>query len=141
MITIPVAVVRTIEAHAREAFPEECCGVLFGHAGETRRAIEARPLKNLAEEDRARRYVIDPLDLLRADEAARAQGLDLIGIYHSHPNHPAEPSEVDRSLASSWYSYLILSIVNRRPKELTAWRFDEAAGQFHPDEVLRGDEP
>ncbi len=135
------AVVKNIEAHARETFPEECCGVLLGHAEEPRRALQARPMKNVAKENRTQRYVIEPLDLLRADTAARSNGLDLIGIYHSHPNHPAEPSEFDRSRAASWYSYLILSIVDRHPKDLTAWRFDDSAKVFRPEAMDRRDEP
>lgn len=139
MISVSEAVVKDIEVHGRESFPEECCGVLLGHAGEPRRAVEARRVKNVATEDRTRRYVIDPLDLLHADNAARSRSLDLIGIYHSHPNHPAKPSEFDRSRAAGWYSYLILSIVEREPAELTAWRFDQSGGVFRSEELRRGE--
>ncbi|HYV08506.1 MAG TPA: M67 family metallopeptidase [Thermoplasmata archaeon] len=135
-IEIPKAVVRAIEDHARDAFPEECCGFLFGHADESRRVVEVRLAKNVASEDREHRYVVDPLELLHADNEARAKGLELIGIYHSHPNHPAAPSEFDRSRAASWYSYLILRIVDRQPRELTAWLFDEGTRRFEPDEVV-----
>jgi len=138
---VPTGVVKNIEAHARETFPEECCGVLYGHAEEPRHVVEAHPMKNVAEENRTRRYLIDPLDLLHADAAARSMNLDLIGIYHSHPNHPAEPSEFDRSRAASWYSYLILSIVDRHPKDLTAWRFDDSANVFRSEAIDRRDEP
>ena len=136
MIEIPRTVVRAIEEHARAAFPEECCGFLLGSATEPRRLVEARRAKNTAPEDRARRYVIDPLELLHTDEEARAKHLDLIGIYHSHPNHPAAPSEFDRSRAANWYSYVILSIRDRRPGDLTAWRFDESGRRFEPEEIV-----
>lgn len=136
MIELPKTVVRTIEDHAREAFPEECCGFLIGHSEEPRRAIESRRAKNVASENRTRRYEIDPLELLRADDAARAMLCDLIGIYHSHPNHPAVPSEFDRSRATSWFSYVILSVVDRLPKDLTAWRFDDTTQTFR-SEALR----
>jgi proteasome lid subunit RPN8/RPN11 len=92
----------------------------------------------VATEDRFRRYVIDPLELLHADDEARDRGLDLIGIYHSHPNHPAAPSEFDRSRATPWYSYVILSIVDRKPREIAAWRFDDSTKRFEPEELLRG---
>src|SRR3989449_8770122 len=81
--------------------------------------------------------MVDPLELLRADDAARKRGLDLIGIYHSHPNHPAVPSEFDRSRATPWYSYVILSIVDREPQELAAWRFDESTKRFEREEMVR----
>src|SRR5205823_732579 len=93
VIEITAAVFRAMEGHAREAFPEECCGFLLGRLSEPRRVEEAKRAKNVAVADRSRRYEIDPLELLHADDDARARGLDLVGIYHSHPNHPAAPSE------------------------------------------------
>ncbi|HEX9340893.1 MAG TPA: M67 family metallopeptidase [Thermoplasmata archaeon] len=135
-IGIPKAVVRAIEDHARDAFPEECCGFLLGHSGEPRRTVESLRAKNAASEDREHRYVVDPLELLRADDEARAHGHELIGIYHSHPNHPAVPSEFDRLRAASWYSYVILRIVDREPKEMTAWVFDDATKRFVSEAIL-----
>ena len=87
-------------------------------------------------ESRSRRYVIDPLELLHADDDARKKSLDLIGVYHSHPDHPAEPSEYDRSRAASWLSYVIVSVADRHPKDVTAWRFDEATGSFRREEIV-----
>jgi proteasome lid subunit RPN8/RPN11 len=133
MIEIPSTLVRKIEAHAQEAFPEEGCGFLIGFSGKPRRVLEMRRARNIASEDRRRRYRVDPLELLHADDDARKQGLDLIGIYHSHPNHPAVPSEFDRSHAASWYTYVILGIDDREPRDLTAWRFDDAAERFKPE--------
>jgi proteasome lid subunit RPN8/RPN11 len=138
VIEIPVRVIRDIEGHAREAFPEECCGFLIGHEGEPRRVLEARRAKNMATEDRVRRYVIDPLELLHTDGEARGRGLDVVGIYHSHPNHPAAPSEFDRSRATPWYTYVILSIVDRKPREMTAWRFDDSMKRFQPEDLIHG---
>lgn len=135
MIEIPKAVVAAIGRHARESFPEECCGFLIGQAKEPRRIVEARRAKNVAEENRGRRYRVDPLELLHADEDARARRLDLIGIYHSHPNHPAIPSEYDTAQAASWYTYIIQGVVEREPRELTAWRFDETARRFEREDL------
>lgn len=135
-IEIATEAVRAIEDHARETFPEECCGFLLGHAGGSRRVVGSWRAKNVAPEDRPRRYAIDPLELLRADDEARKKGLDVVGIYHSHPNHPAAPSEFDRSRGTSWYSYLILRVVERQPKELTAWVFDERTARFLPEELV-----
>jgi len=135
-IEVPKAVVRAIEDHARDTFPEECCGFLLGHAGDPRRIVDSRRAKNTASEDREHRYVVDPLALLHTDNEARAKGLELIGIYHSHPNHPAAPSEFDRSRAAGWYSYLILRIADGEPEELTAWVFGEKTRRFEPDEIV-----
>jgi len=99
--------------------------------------IEARRGKNIATEDRARRYVVDPIEMLHVDDEARTKGMDLIGIYHSHPNHPAVPSEFDRSRATPWYTYVILSIVDRQPQEVAAWRFDESTKRFEREEIVR----
>ena len=71
------------------------------------------------------------------DDDARTKGMDLIGIYHSHPNHPAVPSEFDRSRAAPWYTYVILSIVDREPQEVAAWRFDESTKRFEREEMVR----
>jgi proteasome lid subunit RPN8/RPN11 len=100
--------------------------------------LEARRAKNVATEDRVRRYVVDPLELLHADDDARGRSLDVVGIYHSHPNHPAAPSEFDRSRATPWYTYLIVSIVDREPREMTAWRFDDSTKRFESEELSHG---
>ena len=136
MIQIGRAVVRRIEDHARDAFPEECCGFLLGSAARHRQVVDARPAKNVAADNRTRRYEIDPIALLRVDDVARAKSLDLVGIYHSHPNHPAEPSEFDRSRASGWYSYVILKIEEGTPAEMTCWRFDTTKDQFEPETIV-----
>ena len=135
-IEMPRAIVRSIEDHARDAYPEEGCGFLLGRMSEPRRAVESRRARNIATEDRSRRYTIDPLELLRADDDARKKRLDLIGIYHSHPDHPAAPSEYDRSRAAGWLSYVIVSVVDREPKEVTAWQFDETTRRFRPEAIV-----
>lgn len=128
--------VRAIEDHAIESLPEEGCGFLLGSATEPRRVVEAHRAKNTAAVDRARRYVIDPLELLHADRDAQTKNLELIGIYHSHPNHPAEPSEFDRSHAASWYTYVIVSVRDRQPREMTAWKFEESGQSFEREEIV-----
>jgi len=135
-IEIPKAVLQAIQDHAREAYPEESCGFLIGLSGVPRRVDESRRARNVAAENRSRRYMIDPLELLRADDEARKKNLDLIGIYHSHPDHPAAPSEYDRARAASWLSYVIVSVVDRQPKEVTAWQFDETGVSFRPEEIV-----
>ena len=135
-IEISQPVLQAVHEHARAAYPEEGCGFLLGHSGTPRRIEESRRARNAATENRARRYMIDPLELLHADDDARKKGLELIGIYHSHPDHPAVPSEYDRSRAASWLSYVIVSVVDRVPKDVTAWQFDEAAQIFRPEPMV-----
>ena len=135
-IEIPKSVLQAIHDHAREAYPEECCGFLLGHSGTPRRIEGSGRARNVATENRARRYTIDPLELLHTDDDARKKSLELIGIYHSHPDHPAAPSEYDRSRAASWLSYVIVSVVDREPKDVTAWQFDETAQLFRPEAIV-----
>lgn len=122
---------QAIEAHARETYPEECCGFLIGTAGDPGRVTEARRARNVAQTDRERRYVIDPLEQLRVEKQLSETGEVVLGFYHSHPEHPAEPSEFDRSHAVPWYAwYVILSIVDRTPADLRAWAFQAETSVF-----------
>ena len=102
-----------LRVHGESVYPEESCGVLLGTgSGEARVAFEAVPLANSAE-SRRNRYRIAPVDLIRAEKAARVAGWEILGFYHSHPNHPAEPSATDLADAH-WlgYSYVITSVAN-----------------------------
>jgi proteasome lid subunit RPN8/RPN11 len=125
--------VQAIEAHAQETFPEECCGFLLGPATEPRKVADLRRATNVVEANRERRYVIDPREILAAEKEVAGTGREILGFYHSHPNHPAEPSEFDRSHAWPWYSYVILSIVDRKPADLRAWLLDGESSVFAPD--------
>ena len=122
-----------IEAHARETYPEECCGFLLGPATVPRKVAALRRATNAVETNRERRYVIDPLAFLAVEKEITGTGQEILGFYHSHPNHPAEPSEFDRSHAWPWYSYVIQSIVDRKPADLRAWLLDGDASVFRPD--------
>jgi len=94
-----------------------------------------RRATNVAETNRERRYVIDPRETLAVEKELSGQGHEILGFYHSHPNHPAVPSEFDRSHAWPWYSYVILSIVDRTPAELRAWVLDGDKATFSPDSL------
>lgn len=134
-ITLTRNHVGAIEAHAKETFPEECCGFLIGPDAEPRVVAEVRRAVNTAEADRARRYVIDPRETLRVEKSLDGTGLEILGFYHSHPNHPAAPSEFDRGHAWPWYSYVILSIVDREPADLRGWSLDGTTTTFRPEEL------
>ncbi len=86
--------------------------------------------------DRQHRYEIDPREFLAAEKELSGTGYEILGFYHSHPNHPAEPSEFDRSRAWPWYSYVILSIVDREPADLRAWNLDGETSLFQADSLI-----
>jgi proteasome lid subunit RPN8/RPN11 len=111
-------------AHAREASPDECCGLLLGRGDEIVEAVRAR---NLADEP-ATRFLIDPADHFAARRTARERGLAVVGFYHSHPTSPPEPSARDRAEFSyAGYLYAIVSL-RVEPAEVRLFRFD--AGNF-----------
>ena len=98
-------------AHARASYPNECCGAMLGSSdGETKTMREAIALQNAFEGAQAERYELRPEDLLAADKAARERKMDLIGIYHSHPDCDAYFSKTDLQNSCPWYSFVVLSI-------------------------------
>ena len=119
MLILDAATEQALEAHARSGYPHEVCGLLVGRIempGGARRVLEARQAANLNRERAADRYDLDPADYLRIENEARARRLEVLGVYHSHPDHPSRPSETDRlraeeiwQEAESW-SYLILEV-------------------------------
>lgn len=130
-----------VRAHGQAAYPEECCGFLLGHAGaEGNHVAAATRVENRQAENRERRYTITPEDYHAADRIARRQGLDIVGFYHSHPDHPARPSATDLAEATfPGYTYVIVSIREGRAADLTAWslapdraRFDAEAIEILP---------
>jgi proteasome lid subunit RPN8/RPN11 len=120
-----------IRAHGEAAYPEECCGVLIGRVTPAGREIATEPSATVertvaADNERAdsrhNRYVISPQSLLRAQREARASGLDVVGYYHSHPDHPARPSEFDREHAWPGTSYVIVSVQKGKAVDCRSWR-------------------
>ena len=112
-----------IMSHARSAYPEECCGFLIGMDSDVRSIERIVAVENSNPESRKIGYSINPMDMVRADEEARRSNMDLIGIYHSHPDALAQPSQVDLDHAWPWYTYLSLSIQNAEPRDVAAWSF------------------
>ncbi len=140
-IQIPQNVREVMSRHARETYPEECCGFLFGEERvtngqeETRLIHTAVKAHNIHEGDKRRRFRIDPKDYLRAEQFAAVQGITLLGIYHSHPDHPARPSEHDREQAVPFFSYVIVSLDGEKVKEITSWRLTEER-TFEEEQVI-----
>ena len=128
---------QAIRAHAAQDYPHECCGFLVGRAeGETVTVTRTVPAANLRDDSPRNRFEIDPGDLVKTDRAARADGLGVVGFYHSHPDAPARPSEFDREHAWAGYCYAIVSVQSGQPGELRSWRLTEDHLAFTEDEVL-----
>ena len=114
-----------LESWAHAGYPHETCGLLIGERGNGRivikRVVQA---KNLNRERAHDRYEVDPLDFLAADTEARANRLEVLGVWHSHPDHPARPSETDRAAAWPDWSYVIVSVTGAGVQDLRAWRLN-----------------
>jgi proteasome lid subunit RPN8/RPN11 len=130
-----------IREHGVETYPYECCGALLGtdhdvlaYAHQESRKISREvlslfPLVNRRDDSPRNRFAVTADDVREAEKAASAQGLEVIGWYHSHPDHPARPSDFDRDHAWPWYSYIIVSVHMGVPQDMTSWRLkDDRSG-------------
>ncbi len=123
MLVLPSDVRKDLEAWIGAGYPEETCGLLVGRvSGGRTEAARVKQAKNLNRERAQDRYELDPGDHLATDLEARAEGLEIVGIWHSHPDHPAEPSETDRAAAWEGWSYLIVRVGARGVEALRSWR-------------------
>ena len=137
MILLPASVEAHMLEEARRGYPNEICGVLLGTPGEPRTVAVAHAARNLNTERARDRYLLDPQDFLAADRRARAIGVEVIGFYHSHPDHPARPSETDRQHAAPWpgYSHIVISVVGGTDCMLKSFVLVEESQQFVEEEV------
>jgi proteasome lid subunit RPN8/RPN11 len=120
---------------AIRTFPDECCGFLLGQEQDTQRTVtDILVVDNSKEGDKRRRFEIAPKDYLNAESFADKEGLQLLGVYHSHPNHPAVPSEYDRIAAQPWFSYIILSVRDQIFKDIRSWRLNDEM-QFEEEKL------
>lgn len=121
--------------HAISTYPEECCGFLLGLDSGFRRIDRILPAQNSNQGSRENRYSIDPKELIHTDEEARRLRLELIGMYHSHPDAPAQPSSLDLEHAWPWYTYLVLSVPKGEPRDVAAWSLSEDRSRFNRDDL------
>jgi proteasome lid subunit RPN8/RPN11 len=134
------ALAEGIRRHGAETFPHECCGALLGRdsasnekvsapdeslVGTPREVLGLFPLVNRRDDSPRNRFAVTADDVRDAEKAARGHGLEVIGWYHSHPDHPARPSDFDREHAWPWYSYVIVSVMNGEPADMTSWRLND----------------
>jgi proteasome lid subunit RPN8/RPN11 len=122
MIEISLSPWQTMVAHAESTYPNECCGVMLGSIdGDSKSVTIATPLENVSAGSQAARYELRPEDLLNADREARRLKLDLIGIYHSHPDCDAYFSETDLKNSCPWYSFVVLSVQAGKFHHANSW--------------------
>jgi proteasome lid subunit RPN8/RPN11 len=130
-----------IRSHGAETYPHECCGALLGReiADDLREIVGLFPLVNRRDDSPRNRFSITSDDVRDAEKSAREQGVDLLGWYHSHPDHPAKPSQYDQDHAWPWYSYVIVSVANGEPQHMTSWRLADDRSRFTPEDLeIRG---
>jgi proteasome lid subunit RPN8/RPN11 len=152
MLKLAAQHVNAIRRHGEQDYPSECCGILLGHTDgrlkvvtevvplanlrhDPERAQALLPLEELDRESERNRFLIDPRDQLRVEKDARARQLDVLGYYHSHPDHPARPSQYDREHAWPWYSYVILSVEQGTARDLNSWVLAEDRSHFDKQSV------
>lgn len=136
-LIIPSELMFKLRAHAETSYPDEGAGLLLGRALDDIRIVESISEINNAREPGARhnRYLITPQDMLRAEDEAALRGMDVLGVFHSHPDHPARPSEFDRQWAMPWFSYLITSVEAGATVESRSWRLAENRESFSEEPI------
>ncbi len=135
-LRISDAVVRRIEGHGVETYPYECCGALLGNESEAgREVVELVPLANRRNDSPRNRFEVTPEDVQMAEKKAKDLKLEVIGWYHSHPDAPARPSEFDREHAWPWYSYIIVSVQQREPRDTKSWRLRDDRSGYDPEAI------
>ena len=135
-LIIPPDLLVKIHANGEKAYPDEGAGFLFGSEGTPRIVAGVYDLPN-AREDTARhnRYLISPQDYLKGELEAERLGLDVIGVFHSHPDSPNRPSDYDRDWAQPFFSYVITGIHTGRAVESRSWRLTDDRIQFIEEDI------
>ncbi len=121
-----------IRAHGAETYPNECCGALIGRDGVV---TETLALPNTTEEGPRRRFMVRPQDYREAERRAGELGGELLGFYHSHPDHPARPSQYDLDHAWPFFSYVIVSVREGVSGDMTSWRLREDRSAFDQEDL------
>ncbi len=137
-LEISESLIARIHKHGEEAYPEEGAGLLLGETrDELRRVVDLLPVPN-AREDGARhnRYLLTAHDMLAAEDEADRRGLEVVGVFHSHPDHPNRPSEFDREWALPWLSYIITSVMAGKATASRSWRLSDDRERFDEETLL-----
>ena len=147
-LKLSTSIAEKIRQHGAETYPHECCGALLGQdaaPGGTasvggvapfyRQVFALHPLVNRRDDSPRNRFSVTSQDVRDAEKAAQDKGLEVVGWYHSHPDHPAQPSQYDRDHAWPWYSYIIVSVAHGQPQDMTSWRLCDDRSDFAPEEI------
>lgn len=127
-----------IAAHGEREYPHECCGLLLGSFASdgVKMVREVYPISNAREEQAKRnRFLIHPDELLRGERYAQTNGLEVIGFYHSHPDHPAVPSQYDLDHAWPMFSYIVISVSEGAARVLRSWEMEPDRTRFNEEEI------
>ncbi|MBA3438805.1 MAG: M67 family metallopeptidase [Pyrinomonadaceae bacterium] len=142
MIELSQQQLNEIRRHGEQDYPYECCGLLIGRFAEAGRKVvtETYSISNAREEAAKRnRFLIQPEELMRGEKYARERRLDVVGFYHSHPDHPAVPSQYDLEHAWPTYSYIIVSVRQGSASDLFSWELEADRSRFNSEEISEGD--
>jgi proteasome lid subunit RPN8/RPN11 len=139
-IQLSERVLAAIRRHAAAAYPYECCGALIGAAVpgdgvDLVEIVDARELDNVTDEGPRRRFRVSAADYRQSEARARELGAELVGFYHSHPDHPALPSQYDLDHAWPNFSYVIVAVAAGTPGDLRSWRLRPDRSQFDEETV------
>lgn len=129
----------SIRRHGESTFPDECCGLLLGRLVDGEKIIEATYLVANAKEEGSKhnRFLIPPQAVLKGERYAREKKLEVLGFYHSHPNAEARPSQFDLDHAWPFYSYLIVSVKNRKAQEINSWKMAADRSRFDVESIVQ----
>jgi proteasome lid subunit RPN8/RPN11 len=131
-LVLKAGVGEEIRRHGTETYPNECCGALYGRDGVVTSTLA---LPNTTDEGPRRRFLVRPQDYRDAERRATELGVDLLGFYHSHPDHPARPSQYDLDHAWPFFSYIIVSVRSGQPADMTSWRLLEDRSAFEAEDL------
>lgn len=137
-LEISKTVLNKIHKHGEKAYPEEGAGLLLGRSNADRKVVETILELENSREDSARhnRYLLTAEDMLQGEREAMKLDLDIVGIFHSHPNHPSRPSEFDREWAMPWFSYIITSVKNGKADGSRSWLLSEDRSAFNEESIV-----
>ncbi len=136
MIAIAPQDLESIREHGRRAYPNECCGALFGKDdGQSKQVVEVRALENMRHDSPRNRFLVTAEEFRECERHARERGVEILGFYHSHPDHPARPSDYDREHAWPWLSYVIVSVEKGEPGDMTSWELAEDRSAMNQEAI------
>src|SRR6266852_9857744 len=133
---VDAAVEREIRRHGRETYPHECCGALVGRGAHVTGIVA---LPNTTEEGPRRRFLVRPSDYREAERQASELGGELLGFYHSHPDHPARPSQYDLDHAWPTFAYVIVSVASGAARDMTVWWLKDDRSDFEEGNLHHGE--